>query len=200
MQMRTLSLKDHVGSENEIAHSYPPLGPHPSQCGAPDDRLSAMNAIHRARTVRHVGASHTCSVHAHVPLYRNHLLLLLLPCPHAARRRIARPTPGSLLSIRSRCPRQDIFFLLRCSFFEMGTLAMGRDVLAICFANYDRVRKKTWHFIYPGCESCLFCSETEIFFSFSRGRNFLIFRYFWQIVHIHPRIICCLFFQHINIF
>lgn len=72
-----------------------------------------------------------CPMHTYHYIYRDHLLLLLLPCPHAARRRIARPTPGSLLSIRSRCPRWDIFFLLRCSFFGMATLVMGGDVLAI---------------------------------------------------------------------
>lgn len=56
------------------------------------------------RTVRHVGASRTCSICAARTqisiIYRDHLP----PCPHVACRRIARPTPGPLSSIRSRCP------------------------------------------------------------------------------------------------
>lgn len=152
--------------------------PRPSQCGALDDRLSA---IHRAH-----GATRGCIAHMQRPctrtiIYRDHLLLLLLPCPHAARRRIARPTPGLLLSIRSRCARGRISLsrsVIRDENFSDGPRS-ARDT----FANYDRAtRKKTWHFSYPDwwilSFSCnVLFEETKIFFSFFGDGYFILWNF-----------------------
>lgn len=145
----------------------------PSQCGALDDRLSAIHRVH--------SATRGCIAHMQRPYTRTIIpespaavaAALSTCCPQADH-----PTPGSLLSIRSRCARGRISFsrsVIRDENFSDGP----RYLCKLWPSN----KKKTWHFVYPGCKSCLFhlfilLEKTEIFSHFLKKEILLSFNIF----------------------
>lgn len=177
MQMRTLSRKDHVVSENEIAHSYPCLGfIHRNVV-----RWMTDYRRYTGRTVRHVGASHTCSVRAHVPLYTGITcccyccLVHMLPAGGSPDRHRARSCP-SVLDARGRISFSRS--VIRDENFSDGPRST-RDI----FANYDRAtRKKFSTLSIPAVNLVFFvfsfCEETEIFSHFLKMAIFLAFNIF----------------------